>query len=168
MKELKRDLFDCIFDLDIDAICITTNGQYLKNGNAYMNEGYAKIAVNKWPKISQRLYQMLKKFGNNIPFVIGLLDKNGNYLEPTKECIKNKEFKCFIFSFPVMNKLIDGVNIQLIKQSATILKDYANQFHLKQIFLNRPEYRIDEINYYKEIQPILLPILDDRFTIVYN
>jgi hypothetical protein len=30
MKEIKKDLFKCISDPEVDAICIITNGHYTK------------------------------------------------------------------------------------------------------------------------------------------
>jgi hypothetical protein len=165
MKELKKDLFDCISDLNVDAICITTNGQYLKNGNACMGGGCAKIAADKWPETAKRLGKMLKSFGVNIPFVIGALNDKGEFMDPNREMIKNKEFKCLIFSFPTINNLMDGGNLQLVKQSATLLKDYVDQFNLTGVILPRPGVGIAGLEW-SEVKPEIEKILDDRFTIV--
>jgi hypothetical protein len=165
MKERKTDLFETIFEDDVDAICITTNGQYTIQGIAAMGGGCAGICARRWPETARRLGKMLKTFGANIPFVIGALDKDGNYVEPTREGIKNKEFNCVIFSFPTINNIINGSNLQLIKQSATILKDYVDQFELKGIMVPRPGVGIGGLSW-KEVKPAIEPIFDDRFTIV--
>src|ERR1700686_580324 len=130
MKELKKDLFECISDPEVEAICITTNGQYMMNGKAAMGGGCARVCADRWPETAIRLGKMLKTFGSNVPFIIGAVDEDGKYLKPTRSMIKNKEFKCLIFSFPTINNIMDGANLQLIKQSATLLKDYCDQFGL--------------------------------------
>lgn len=165
MKERKTDLFETIYEDDVDAICITTNGQYSIQGIAAMGGGCAGVCARRWPATAQRLGKMLKTFGMNIPFVIGALDENGNYLEPTRDGIRNKEFKCLIFSYPTINNLIHGSNLQLIKQSATMLKDYVDQFDLKGVMVPRPGVGIGGLSW-AEVKPEIENILDDRFTIV--
>lgn len=166
MKELKKDLFSSIFDKNADAICITTNGHYTSTGVAVMGGGCAKEAAHRWPEIPKRLGRLLKQFNINIPFVIGAIGANGEHLELSEDLIKNRKFKCLIFSFPTINNLINGSNINLIKQSATILVDYANQYNLKNIISVRPGSGIGGLNYYRDVRPEISKIFDDRFTIV--
>lgn len=165
MKERKTDLFNTIFEGEIDAICITTNGQYTLQGTAVMGGGCAGICAKRWPETAKKLGYLLKSLKINIPFVIGALDDQGNYLDPSRNMIKIKQFKCLIFSFPTINNLMDGANLQLIKQSATLLKDYVDQFDLKGIVLGRPGVGIGGLDW-KEVKETIEPILDDRFTIV--
>lgn len=165
MKEMKKDLFDCIFDEDVDAICITTNGHYTISGNAVMGGGCAGVAAKKWPEVSKRLGKMLKHFHTNIPFIIGAVNEKAEHIEPAAETIKNKEYKCLIFSFPTINNLMDGSNLELIKQSATIMIDYANQYGLKKIILGRPGVGIGGL-IWADVKSAIEDILDDRFIIV--
>jgi O-acetyl-ADP-ribose deacetylase (regulator of RNase III) len=165
MKELKADLFELIYQNDIDAICITTNGQYTMQGLAAMGGGCAGVCARRWPQTAKKLGKMLKTIGTNVPFVIGALDIDGNYLEPNREMIRNKQFKCLIFSFPTINNLMDGANLQLVKQSATILKDYVEQFGLKGIVCPRMGVGIGGLRW-ADVKPEVENILDDRFTIV--
>src|SRR5277367_6544040 len=111
MKERKADLFETIYEDGVDAICITTNGQYCTDGRAAMGGGCAKIAADKWPETSLRLGKCLKNFLTNVPFVIGALDKEGKYLEPSIKMIKDNKFKCLIFSFPTIDNLMDGAKL---------------------------------------------------------
>lgn len=164
MKEIKKDLFDSILDPDVDAICITTNGNYTKGGLAIMGGGCAGEASRRWPEVAVRLGKLLKQF-SNIPFIIGAADNDGNHLDITSEKIKNKEYKCLIFSFPTINNLMDGGNMQLIKQSATIMVDYANQYKLNKIMVPRPGCNIAGF-IWADVKPEIENILDDRFTIV--
>jgi len=166
MKERKTDLFETIYEDGVDAICITTNGNYSPiSGLAAMGGGCAGVCARRWPETAQRLGKMLKVFGTNVPYVIGALDEDGNTLELTRDLIKNKTFKCLIFSYPTINNLIDGSNIQLIKQSATALKDYVEQFGLKNIIIPRMGTGIGGL-VWADVKPEVEDILDDRFTIV--
>lgn len=166
MKELKKDLFESILDPDVDAICITTNGHYTLNGLAVMGGGCAGEAARRWPEVPKRLGKMLKYFRTNVPFIIGILDDQANHIELLPDTLKNKQFKCLVFSFPTINNLIDGSNIELIKQSATVIVDYANQYGLKNIVTVRPGSGIGGLDYYKDVRPELIKIFDDRFTVV--
>lgn len=165
MKEIKKDLFECISDQDVDAICITTNGHYTKGGLAVMGGGCAGEAAKRWPEVPRRLGKMLKTFMSNIPYVIGAVNENGDHLELTKELMDQRQYKCLIFSFPTINNLVDGSNIQLIKQSATIMMDYANRYTLKQIILGRPGVGIGGLMW-SDVKPEIEKILDDRFIVV--
>ena len=162
MKEIKRDLFDCISDHK--AICITTNGQY-ENGKAFMGGGCALECAKRLPKTSTKLAQCLKNFGTNIPFILGMLDDNLNYMEPNLKLIKADKYKCLIFSFPTIDDLMDGAKIELIKRSAEAMRAFADRFQLMGIALGRPGCGVGSLNY-KNVKPIIAPILDDRFTIV--
>jgi hypothetical protein len=166
MKERKVDLFETIYEDGVDAICIATNSSYTKRGIACMGGGSAGTCAQRWPQTAQRLGKMLQTFGTNVPFVIGAVDRGGKYLEPDREMIRRRDFKCLIFSFPTINRSVDGANLQLIKQSATIMMDYAEQFHLKGVVIGRPGGGHGRLDYSKEVKPAIESILDDRFTVV--
>lgn len=165
MKERKVDLFETLYEDGVDAICITTNGHYTRGGLAVMGGGCAKIAADKWPEVPKKLGKLLRQFGTNVPFVIGAVDKGANHIDITREMIRNKEYKCLIFSYPTINNLVDGANLQLIKQSAAIMVDYANQFDLKGIVCGRMGSGIGGLSW-SDVKPAVENILDDRFTIV--
>jgi len=165
MKERKTDLFETIYEDDVDAICITTNGQYTMQGIAAMGGGCAGVCAKRWPETARKLGRMLKTFGSNVPFVIGALDENGEYLEPDREMIRERKFKCLILSFPTIHNIIHGSNLELIKQSATLLKDYVEQFGLTGIMVPRPGVGIGGLSW-AEVKPAIEEILDDRFTVV--
>ena len=164
MKEIKRDLFDCISDHK--AICITTNGMYLENGTACMGGGCARVCADRWPQTSVRLATCLKNFGTNVPFILGMLDSNLAYMEPNLKLIKADKYKCLIFSFPTIDDLMDGAKIELIKRSAEAMRVFADRFQLMHAALGRPGSGIGGLDYHKEVKPVIQNILDDRFTIV--
>jgi hypothetical protein len=162
MKEIKRDLFDCISDHK--AICITTNGQYEKD-KACMWGGCAKVCADRWPQTSTRLATCLKNFGTNVPFILGMLDKDLKYMEPNLKLIKADKYKCLIFSFPTIDDLMDGAKIELIKRSAEAMRAFADRFQLMNIASGRFGSGIGGLAW-ADVKPVVAPYLDDRFTIV--
>jgi hypothetical protein len=165
MKEIKKDLFECILDPEVDAICVTTNGNYTRNGSALMSGGCAGVAARRWPEVPKRLGKMLRTFLSNIPFIIGAVDDKGDHIELTHDTLKEHQFKCLIFSFPTMHNIMNSANINLIKQSATIMVDYTNQYNLKKVVIARPGTGVGGLEW-KDVKPEIENILDDRFVIV--
>lgn len=165
MRELKKDLFEIMLEPEVDAICITTNGNYSRQGIAFMGGGCARIAAERWEKLPKNLGKCLRIHGNNIPFIIGAIDDDGNYLEPTHAMIKEKSCKALIFSFPTINNLSDGgANIDLIKRSAQLMVDYANSYSLNGIVLGRPGVGVGNL-LWVDVKKEIENILDDRFII---
>lgn len=165
MKELKADLFETIYEDGVDAICITTNGMYTMESKAAMGGGCAGVCAKRWPETSLRLGKCLKNLSSNVPFVIGSLDEDGDYVEPTLKMIKEKKFKCLIFSFPTIDNLMDGAKLSLIKNSAKELKVLVDRFELKGIMVPRPGVGIGGLSW-ADVKPLLEEFMDDRFTIV--
>jgi RNase H-fold protein (predicted Holliday junction resolvase) len=101
----------------------------------------------------------------NVPFIIGALNEDGEYMGATRQMIKDRQFKCLIISFPTMNKMGQPANLQLIKQSATIVKDYVDRFELKNVMVPRPGSGIGGLQW-ADVKAALETILDERFTVV--
>ncbi len=165
MKEKKADLFETIYEEKVDAICITTNGQYTLDGRAAMGGGCAGVCAKRWPDTAVRLGKCLKNFGTNVPFVIGALDSKGNYIEPTLKIIKERKFKCLILSFPTINNLMDGANLDLVKRSAKELQILVERFDLRGVIVPRPGVGIGGLSW-SDVKTVIEPFFDDRFTIV--
>lgn len=165
MKEKKADLFEMIHEDGVDAICITTNGMWLTDGRAAMGGGCAGVCAKRWPETAWRLGKCLKNFLTNVPFVIGALDENGEYLEPTLKMIKEKKFKTLIFSYPTIDDLMTGAKIDLIKKSAQELKALVDRFELKGVVVPRPGVGIGGLSW-GDVKTVIEPYMDDRFTVV--
>lgn len=165
MKEKKADLFETIYEDGVDAICITTNGMWLEDGRAAMGGGCAGVCAKRWPETAFRLGKCLKNFLTNVPFVIGALDMDGEYQEPTLKKIKEKKFKCLIFSFPTIDHLMDGAKLKLIENSAKELRTLVDRYELKGIMVPRPGVGIGGLSW-GDVKAVIAPYLDDRFTIV--
>ena len=165
MKEKKTDLFETIYEDDVDAICITTNGHYDKEGRAAMGGGCAGVCAKRWPETAFRLGKCLKNMMVNVPFVLGALNEKGEYIEPNLKMIKERKFKTLIFSFPTINNLMDGGNLDLIKNSARELKILVDKFGLRGVVIGRPGVGIAGLNWI-DVKPVLEEFFDDRFIVV--
>lgn len=165
MKERKADLFATIAEEGVDAICITTNGHYTEDSEACMGGGCAGVCAQKWPETALRLGKCLKNLGANVPYVIGALDKDGNYIEPSLKMIKEKKFKVLILSFPTIDNLLEGAKLSLVQQSTEELLKLVYRFELRNIIIPRPGVGIGGL-VWSDVKAILEPALDDRFTVV--
>jgi hypothetical protein len=165
MKEIKGDLFEMIYEDGVDAICITTNGMWLTDGRAAMGGGCAGVCAKRWPETAVRLGKCLKNFLTNVPFVIGALDENGEYLEPNLKMIKEHKFKTLIISYPTIDDLMSGAKIDLIKNSAKEVKALADRFGLKGIVVPRPGVGIGGLTW-GDVKSEIEPYMDDRFTVI--
>lgn len=163
MQELKRDLFKCISDPEVDALCITTNGHWTTSGLAVMGGGCAGEAANRWPEVPVRLGKLLKQSRLNIPYLIGAVDASANHVDLTD--LDKKQHKCLIFSFPTINNLMKGAELDLIVQSAKLISELADKYALKRVVIGRPGVGIGGLTW-AEVKTALEPVLDDRFVIV--
>lgn len=165
MKEIKGDLFEMIYEDGVDAICITTNGMWLTDGRAAMGGGCAGVCAKRWPETAVRLGKCLKNFLTNVPFVIGALDENGEYIEPNLKMIKEHKFKTLIISYPTIDDLMSGAKIDLIKNSAKEVKVLADRFGLKGIVVPRPGVGIGGLTW-GDVKSEIEEYMDDRFTVI--
>lgn len=168
MKEIEGNIFDFVMDDSVDAICITTNGIVNNNGLAMMGAGTAGEAAKRWPSVRKNLGRSIQAFGN-LPYVIGLIDDEGNFHDPKFELLRNKEYKCLVWSFPTKNDFRDKSDIELIKRSATLLMEHADKFELKKIYIPAPGIGVNtgKLDWETEVRPAIQNILDDRFYIVF-
>lgn len=165
MQESDKEFFEWTFDPEVDAICIPTNGHYNRLGAAVMHGECAKEAAKRWTKIQTRLGRLLRSLGKNIPYIIGAINAGAEHVELDADLIASRQFKCLIFNFPTAHNLTKGPEISLIKQSATIIMDYINQYNLKKVILARPGVGINELKW-DEVKSELENILDNRVIVV--
>lgn len=166
MKEAKKDLFKSLHESDVDAICITTNGHWTLDGKAMMGGGCARVCADLWPQTCENLGGLLKKnAGVNVPYLIGAMSTDdGDYIEPVGSVALREDVK-LIFSFPTIDNLIDGADLELIHRSSVIMVQYANAYKMRRILIGRPGAGIGGLPW-ADVKAIIEPVLDDRFTIV--
>lgn len=127
--------------------CITTNGIVKRSGAAVMGAGSAKQAKLRYPGIEMRLGRMIAAEGNNVHIISN---------DP------------LIVSFPTKHRFVDKADLSLIRESACQLVMMADRFGWKSIVLPRPGCGNGGRWWLSEVRPILIDILDERFTVIHD
>ena len=142
----KQDIFSTANEFD--AICVTTNGVITKTQALVMGAGVAKQFKLNYPGIEFELGKKVKTYGN-IPFLIY------NRKQP-------------IISFPTKNNWKDKSDLKLIEASARALVKLTTSRYWTRIALPAPGVGKGGLSWSKQVQPMLSPILDDRFIILFK
>lgn len=158
-----------LFDLDVDAVCITTNGFVKANGDAVMGRGCALEAASLFPLLPSIVGNFLKLRGN---VVSELLVHNGTTLLtfPVKHdsgvCNGNNTVSHGKYA---IGQTVPGfhlkADLKLIEQSAHQLLALANKRGWKTIALPRAGCGAGELSW-DDVYPVLNSILDNRFMAV--
>lgn len=133
-----------------DAVCITTNGIVKKDGKAVMGAGIAKEANNLY-FLDEELALHLTNTGN-VPHIFTRKGRHG----------------CYLISFPTKHDWRNDSDLTLIARSAELLKELADRRHISACYLTPPGCGCGKLDWETQVKPVLEPILDDRFTIVFR
>lgn len=142
-----------IFDLpttSTEGVCITTNGIVKYNGKGVMGAGIAKEANNRY-HLDTELGQHLIVSGN-VPHIFQTRGKMG----------------CYLISFPTKYDWKYDSDLALIQRSAQLLTELVNRRQITTCYLTPPGCGCGKLNWTKQVKPILDPIFDDRFVIVFR
>ena len=146
MKEITGD----IWNAELDAICVTTNGVVTKNG-LVMGKGTALETSERFPGIA-------RFFGDHV-------QHRGNVPHLYRHYPLLKE--SYIISLPTKHHWRDPADIELIKSSIRLLVEIADRnLHLKRIGMTRSGCGYGGLDW-NEVKAVIEPLLDDRF-IVFN
>ena len=135
-----------------NIVCVTTNGIIKRDGTAVMGAGIAKTANLRF-KVAEKLADSLRANGN-------VVNDLGTYYWKTS--------RFHLVAFPTKHDWRNPSDLQLIEQSAKQLVTLVNTNGFQHIFLTRPGCGLGQLDWESQVKPILEPILDDRFTIVYR
>lgn len=141
-----------IFDMPAnhtEAVCITTNGMIKSFGRAVMGAGIAKEANNRY-QLDHELANHLVKAGN----VPCLFEKSGNN-------------GCFLISFPTKHDWRDKSDISLIRRSAILLSELCDRHQITKCYLTPPGCGCGNLDW-KDVEPAISDVLDDRFIILFR
>lgn len=132
-----------------DARCITTNGFVKMNGELVMGRGVALQAKLRYPSLPTYWGHRVKSFGNHL----------ATYREDQMDFT--------LVSFPVKHNWYEKADLALIKQSAEELQKYINIFNrdFQKILLPRPGCGNGGLDW-KDVKPVIEPILDDRIIVI--
>lgn len=132
---------------DADAICVTTNGEIKADGLAVMGAGCAAQARLRYPGIDFNLAEVLRTQGN-VPAVIWGVERP------------------VVVSFPTKHQWRDLADTALIQRSSRLLMLLADMYRWRTIVVPRPGAGKGRLDWRTQIQPLVEPLLDDRFVVV--
>jgi len=155
MKEIKGD----IWNVDADAICITTNGVVKKNGECVMGRGIALEAANRYPNMPKKLGELIQKYGNSVHII-------GNMIRESLLKIHGITAFTYVLSFPVKHHFKDIADLDIIKQSCIDLKNLADIMSWQKVVLVKPGCGCGKRDWETEVKPIVSELLDDRFEVI--
>lgn len=132
------------------ARCITTNGTIKTGGRGVMGRGTALQAKRRLAGLEITLAAQLRQHGNHV----AVLSYTGSKAAPVP-----------LVMFPVKHQWYDDADLDLIRQSAQELLVLATVRGWQTVLLPRPGCGNGQRTW-TEVEPILAPILDDRFVVV--
>lgn len=133
-----------------EAVCITTNGVVKRDGKAVMGAGIAKQA-NDLYLLDEELGTHLQSAGN-VPYIFA----------------KKGRGNCHLISFPTKLNWRDPSRLDLIKRSAELLVELVTRRNITTCYLVPPGCGLGKLDWETQVKPVLEPILDDRFVIVFR
>lgn len=144
MKEATIDLWEA----EADARVITTNGTIARSGRAVMGKGCAREAANMCFGVDLHLGHLLAEYGN-VPVRLAIDFEKGADL----------------LTFPVKHNWWEKADLELIQHSAISLVKRVNMFGYRNVVLPRPGCGAGGL-LWKQVKPVIEPLLDERFTVV--
>ncbi len=160
-----------IFQMDCDAVCITTNGYVKKNGDAVMGRGCALEICKIEPLMPMILGRHLIVKGNH---VTNLMQINGTEVvsfpvKPVSVIFDgNNAVRHMASKYKIGHKVLGCfalAEVAIIERSAKELVELTDLKGWTNVVLPRPGCGAGELTW-EVIEPLLSGILDDRFTCV--
>lgn len=143
-----REALSDLWTFPAEARVITTNGTLKDNGRAVMGRGVALQATKRYFGMKLALGALLKRQGNHV----GIIDPDCGGIP--------------LVSFPVKHVYNERADLELIARSAAELVALTEKEGWTAVVLPRPGCNNGRRSWVTEVRPILLPVLDDRFTVV--
>lgn len=141
MKQVVGDMWNDFPTADV--LAITTNSTVNNKGAAVMGAGTALQAAERYPML---------------PLVLGtLISSKGS------QCYFIPSFQ--LVMFPVKNAVWENAKIPIIVSSCLQLVALANTHKWRQVILPQPGCGAGGLRW-DQVQPVIEPLLDDRFTLV--
>jgi hypothetical protein len=159
-----REMTGSLFELDADAICITTNGFVNAQGANTMGKGCAGEAKNRYPGIQLVVGERVQKYGNHV-FLLTDQIEMGEWVLHTPGAWENHIMSRALITFPTKDHWRDPSILKLIERSAEELLGLAAAFNFANVLVPRPGCGAGQLSW-DEVRPMLHGILDDRFAAV--
>jgi len=158
MHILRADLFSVAVLLQANAIAITTNAILRADRKAVMGAGVARAAAQRWPDLPTLLAQSLARVGNHVAVlktIPGICLNNNTFLS-----------QLTVVAFPTKEHWKDPSRLDLIARSAQELRDLADDQDWHRVVAPPFGCGHGQLEW-AAVEPILSPILDDRFQICF-
>ena len=159
-----REMTGSLFELEADAVCITTNGFVNAAGASTMGKGCAGEAKYRYPGIQLVVGEQVKQYGNHV-FLLTDQIEMGEWVLRTPGAWKNHILPRALISFPTKEHWRDPSIPQLIERSAEELLGLTQAFGFESVLLPRAGCGAGQLNW-GNVRPVLDGILDDRFAAV--
>ncbi len=124
------------------VIVITTNGSLTKGGRAVIGRGVARQALLRFPEIADILGRQIAEHGSHV------FDLGGG-----------------IVSFPVEETAWSLPDLRIISRSAQELRQLADHSGWQKVLVPRPGCGGGGLAW-RDVRPLLLPWLDERFVVI--
>jgi hypothetical protein len=146
MKEITADLWMQLCDVR----CVTTNGTITNIGRGVMGRGVAREAKDRYPGVEAHLGRMLRRFGNHTMLLV----------EAAPDRIP-------LVAIPVKHEWHQRADLLLVKRSIEELVALTEKQGWQNVMLPRPGCGNGQQKW-EDVERIVRPLLDDRFTVVYR
>jgi len=157
------------------VIVITTNGFVKKDGSCVMGRGCAKEATIRYPNIEYMLGMAIKQFGNCVIYLGIMPDSKHLFSFPVKPITIVNNGTNVVKHMAAKFKIGETVpgwaakaDLSLIRKSAIELKHMVDTLGFQEVYMPRPGCGAGELDWRKEVKPILEEILDDRFIVCHK
>ena len=162
-----------MLDTEADHLVVTTNGFVTKTGNAVMGRGIALKIANLVPGIKAQLGKLLNEEGNVVHELIPNNKRMGLISFPVKPIkVKVNKARDNVVSHARDNYKVNQVapgfhaiaDIKIIAKSCRQLVKLADEMGMDNIILPFAGCGAGELDWEKDVRPIMESLLDDRFT----
>lgn len=141
MREVNSNIWK--YKLEDKWMIIATNGTVKKGKSIMRDDGISMQVDFIYNDFSAKLGGLIEKAGN-IPVCL-------------------KEYK--IITLPVKKSYKDKSDIELIKAGIPNLIKFIDKLELDEIYMVQPGCGDDDLDWKKEVRPVIKKLLDDRFII---
>ena len=166
------EVYGNLWEYPANARAITTNGFVKSNNECVMGRGCALEATKRYPSFSSVLGQRIKASGNSVHLFV--FNNNNIITFPVKDKSEICKSDRSNVVTHMQNKFQSGqmvpgwackARLDIISRSCKQLIDLANAHKYETVVLPRPGCGAGELDYYKDVRPILEQ-LDNRFHII--
>lgn len=135
-----------------DAAVVTTNGDIKVNGSLVMGAGIAKYCRDTHAGIDSILGRLVRENGNHAYYLGAFYDRN-------------RQDTVNVISMPTKDHWRNNSDLSLIRRSCKELTAIADKYDILTMYMPPCGCANGHLDYKKQVRPILMDILDDRFCI---